>query len=444
MLLSNAQAQIASDLHRFRVVNCGRRFGKTTLAIDQIKACAVYKNDARIAYIAPTFQQARDIAWAQLRKDFSKSGAVFNEARLEIRIKNVHGTESLIVLRGWESIETLRGQLFDLIVIDEVASMRNFWSSWEEVVRPTLTDRKGEVLFISTPRGFNHFYDLYNLQEGDPDFKSFHFTSYDNPNIPAEEIDKAKSQLTEDRFAQEYLADFRKMEGLVYKEFDREKHVVSLEVADSNQWMEKIVGLDYGFTNPAAALTICRTSSDEYFITDELYERGKTDMDVNEYVAALGAQRIYPDPAAASAIADLKKRVNTVREVIKGADSIKNGIDKVRELLKAGKLKVCSNCVNVISEFETYSYPDKKPNHNEYEDPIKENDHAMDALRYAIMMVTSRNRTHASTFYPQSSQPNPQQLGLPPELRGKTRDDHTAPEVKVIPKYATTYIPHGR
>jgi len=68
-------------------------------------------------------------------------------------------------LETWESIETLRGQQYDFIVIDEVASMRGFASSWQEVIRPTLTDTKGEALFISTPKGFNHFYDLFHAED---------------------------------------------------------------------------------------------------------------------------------------------------------------------------------------------------------------------------------------------------------------------------------------
>lgn len=441
MILTPAQNQIAEDTHRFRVVNIGRRGGKTTLAIEEIKGKAL-AGCPRICYIAPTYQQARDIAWETLKRELLPITIVANESRLEMKVKAKDGAEVTIVLRGWESVENLRGQAFGFMVIDEVAMMRNFWVNWQEVIRPTLTDSRGEVLFISTPKGFNHFYDLYNFQETDPDFRSFHFTSYDNPNVPYDELDKAKMQMTSDRFEQEYLASFRKTEGLVYKEFDREKHVVKPELADSNMWVEKILGMDYGFTNPAAVLTICRTSSDDYYITNELYERGKTDSEVNEYAAALHAQRVYPDPAAASAVADLKKRGVNVREVVKGHDSIKNGIDKVRELLKANKLKVCSNCINVISEFETYSYPDRKPNHNEYEDPIKENDHAMDALRYAIMMISANHRTHAPTFYPQSAQPNPSMIGLPPELRGKTWETGSqVPEPKVINRTAYTYVP---
>ncbi|NCU42657.1 MAG: hypothetical protein EOM19_08200, partial [Candidatus Moranbacteria bacterium] len=218
MILTSAQNSIARDTHRFRVINCGRRFGKTTLAVEEIKGIALSKN-ARIAYIAPTYQQARDIAWQMLINELKPIITKLNESRLELEVNNLKKGTSLIQLRGWESIETLRGQAFDFLVIDEVAMMRNFWINWEEVIRPTLTDRKGQVMFISTPKGFNHFYDLYS-KEGE-DYKSFHFTSYDNPHIPAEEIDTAKEEMTEDRFAQEYLADFRKTEGLVYKEFSR-------------------------------------------------------------------------------------------------------------------------------------------------------------------------------------------------------------------------------
>lgn len=384
MELTPAQATIAEDLHRFRVVNCGRRFGKTTLAIDQIKACAVYR-ESRIAYIAPTFQQARDIAWAQLRKDFAKAGAIFNEARLEIRVKNINGKESLIVLRGWESIETLRGQSFDLIVIDEVASMRNFWESWQQVVRPTLTDRKGEVIFISTPRGYNHFYDLYMLELTDPDFKSFHYTSYDNSNIPAEEIDTARKQLTDDRFAQEYLADFRKTEGLVYKEFDRAIHL--FDELPQVQFTETIAGCDFGFTHPAAVPTLKKDFDGNYWMTEEWYKTGQTDVQIAEYVSAKKFNRVYPDPENAGGIQELRNHGVNVREVIKGSGSVKTGINVVRELLKANRLHIHSSCVNTIQEFEMYSYPPKKPGATyDDENPLKENDDMMDSLRYALMM----------------------------------------------------------
>lgn len=387
MILHQAQSIIASDAHRFRVVNCGRRFGKTILAILEMVALASARDKGSVAYIAPTYQQARDITWNQLIEFVQPVLKSKNEQRLEVTIANKFGTTSKIALRGWESVDTLRGQAFDLLVLDEVSSYRNFWLNWQEVLRPTLTDRKGQGLFISTPKGFNHFYDLYNLQSQDTDFKSFHFTSYDNPHIPKDEIDKAKQELTEDRFAQEYLADFRKTEGLVYKEFSRDRHIFVGDVRDIAKGLNKMIaGVDFGFTNPCAVLSILKDNDNKYYVTKEYYQRQNTDTQIADYVLSQQFNLVYPDPESASGVEELRRKGVNIREVIKNKDSIRNGINQVRELFKSNRLFIHESCYNLIGELETYSYPDKKPDKNEEENPIKENDHALDALRYALMM----------------------------------------------------------
>lgn len=388
LLLHETQKLVALDPHRFRVLCMGRRWGKTTLAIDQMKARLTISN-SKVVYIAPTYQQARDIAWEQLRKDLQGAGKA-NEARLEIELVN----GSKISLKGWEAIETLRGQHFDMIVLDEVAMMRNFWGQWQEVIRPTLTDTKGEALFISTPKGFNHFYDLFNLESKDDDYKSFHFTTRDNPHIPPEEIDKAKKELTEDRFAQEYEADFRKSEGLVYKEFMRSRHVFKKE---DKTWIKTFGGVDFGFTNPCAVITIKKDKYAVYWVTDEWYKTGQTDAQIADYVQALKWEECYPDPESPAAIEELKKRGVNTREVVKNKDSIKNGINVVRELFNTNRLRVHESCKNLIWELETYHYPDSKPDRNEEENPVKEDDHALDALRYALSMD---NALTVEQYYP--------------------------------------------
>lgn len=397
MVLTPSQSIIASDRHRFRVVCCGRRFGKTTLAVEEIKGVAVL-GGTRTAYVANTYQQARDIAWEQLKREFKDAAPLINESRLEIRIKGLNGQESFIALRGWESIETLRGQAFNFLVLDEVASMRNFDLNWQEVIRPTLTDSKGECLFIGTPKGFNHFYDLFNQESVDQDFKSFHFTSYENPYLPVEEIDKAKKELTTDRFAQEYLADFRKTEGLVYKEFDRARHLYD----DDNLFIpyERLAGVDFGYTNPTAVITVVKDIENCYWVTDEWYVTGKTDAEVADYVASRQFQRVYPDPESPSAIEELRRRGVNIRDVVKNKDSIINGIQTIRELFKANRLKINrKRCPNLIMELETYSYPDKTDGKNESELPIKENDHALDALRYLVSTNETTKVGKAITNY---------------------------------------------
>lgn len=385
MLLHQTQKLVARDRHRFRVLRCGRRWGKTTLAVEEIKGKAL-GGPRKMAYIAPTYQQARDIAWEYLKKELKGASSLINEARLEIRTGTQGGGESTIFLRGWESVETLRGQAFDFLVIDEVAMMRNFWVNWQEVLRPTLTDTKGEVIFSSTPLGFNHFYDLCNLELTDKDFKSFHFTSFDNPYLPKDELEAAKATLPPDRFAQEYEATFQKTEGLVYKEFKREKHlynVLPVRNIEFEQPFRRYGGVDFGFRNPAAVLDV-RFDGENVYVEDEWYKRERTDIQIAEYVALCGFEAVYPDPENAGAIEELRRKSVNVREVKKGKGSRESGINSIKEMLIRGTLKINSRCVNLISEFEIYSYKDEEGSRNESEAPIKANDHALDALRYLI------------------------------------------------------------
>lgn len=385
IVLHPKQAEVMNDPHRFKVVCAGRRGGKTELAVTEMAGKAFAKGGRNVAYIAPTLQQARDIAWVKL----VNLCAPITLKKLEnpshtLTVQTQDGGKSIISLRGWESVETLRGQAFDLLVVDEIASMKNFEMNWNEILRPTLTDREGEALFISTPKGFNHFYALYNRpldKEKGIDYASFHFTSYDNPHIKKEEIEKARAELPEDQFAQEYLADFRKQEGLVYKEFDRSRHVSDKIPTKVSEYF---AGIDFGFTNPTAVIHIVRDHDENYFVTREWYRTGRTEEQIAEYVKSCSFNRVYPDPEAPSAIEVMANKGIPIVEVVKNKDSIKNGINRVRQLLKANKLFIHPSCINLISEFEDYCYPETKDDRNEQENPVKDHDHALDALRYAL------------------------------------------------------------
>lgn len=379
MILHPAQSKIAQDTHRFRVLNCGRRFGKTTLAIEEMKGMALAR-PSNIAYISPTYQQSRDICWNMLVKELGPIIIKKNESRLELEVMTKDGKTSLISLRGWESVETMRGQSYDFLVIDEVASMRNFWVGWNEVLSPTLLDRKGSVMFISTPKGFNHFFDLYNLQEKDNNYQSFHYTTYDNPNIPVDEIEREKSTKPENTFGQEYLAMFTKQEGLVYKDFDREKHLYDNHTK-RGQIIKRIVGVDFGFTNPTCVLLIEIDYDNTYWVASEWYKRGKTNSEIIDYIKTLQIEAIYPDPAEPDRIEEMKRMGLNVQDVSK---DIVKGIDSVRQLFKTNKIRIHKDCQNLISEIETYRFEDKKADKNDPEKPVKENDHAMDALRYPL------------------------------------------------------------
>lgn len=384
MLLNPAQNEIAADTHRFRVVVCGRKFGKTTLDAEEIKGAAIYKNNARVLYLAPTLGDARRLMWDRLRNEFGGAVIKENDTRLELKVKNALGGTSDVFLGSWELFNNYRGDEFDFILPDEVQDYRNFWVGWHEAIRPTLTPRKGSALFTGTAKGYNHLYDLYNLEFKDVDYKSFHFTTYDNPYIPREEIEKAKRELTDDRFAQEYLAEFRKSEGLVFKEFNREQHLFTEPIYE---FSESLDGVDFGYTNPTAIIDV-KTKDGAYYVTGELYRTGMTDEETADYVASKRPNKVYPDPAQPQSIEVMRRKGLNIRDVVKGKDSIQHGIDKIRELFKSNRLFIHTSCINLISELETYSYADKSPYRNATENPIDEYNHAIDALRYVVSTHT--------------------------------------------------------
>ena len=401
-----AQAAIAADTHRFRVARCGRRFGKTWLAAWEMFAVASQNDNARVTYYAPTRDDARDIMWRILKDvcaPLIKGDP--NESRLELTINNVHGTTSLIVLFGWEALQERGkgvGVKNNFVVLDEVSKYTNFKMGWEEILRPTLMDLKGGGLFISTTNGFNHFYDLCNKELEDEDYKTFHFTSYDNPYLDPSEIEKMKREMTEDRAAQEIYADFRKKEGLVYKEFSREQHMTSDK---PDAVIETVGGVDFGFTHPTAVITVKRDYENNYWVTNEWLHAGKTEEEVAEYVALQRYNKVFPDPENASAVEALKRRGCNVREVKKGKGSIVSGISMIRELLKQNRLKIHKSCTNTLQAFEMYSYAETKGDAVPNEVPDHAYSDMLDALRYAIMSneggtIASGPKTHYSNQQP--------------------------------------------
>jgi len=273
-----AQAEIVDDTSRFRVAVCGRRFGKTTVSTEEMFAFALFRPKTKVVYIAPTIKQARDIAWAML-KDVTRQAWVEspNETRLELKIKCKNGETSEIWLRGSENIESLRGLRIDFLVIDEVASMKDWSNIWREVLRPTLADTRGQALFIGTPKGFNHFYDLFNAEQHDSDFKSFRYSTYDNPFIPRDEIDKAKAEAertgTLDEFNQEYMAQFVSVSGQVYKEWDFVEQFRPLEY---DPYLPLHVTMDFGVNDPTSIIWIQRQGG-EFRIID-YYETSNADI----------------------------------------------------------------------------------------------------------------------------------------------------------------------
>jgi hypothetical protein len=189
------QQVILDSCSRFRVVMCGRRFGKSELS--QVEMISNALKGYQVAYITPTYKLAKTF--------FEKLTQVIpfenNKSDLIINFPNKGSVEFFT----GERLDNLRGRKFHLVVIDEASFIPNLEDGWLNSIRPTLTDYKGKALFLSTPKGKNYFYSLF--MKGGEDWESFKFTTYDNPYIDKSEIDDARRQLPEAVFEQEYMAN---------------------------------------------------------------------------------------------------------------------------------------------------------------------------------------------------------------------------------------------
>ena len=381
MQLTEKQKTALLSRARYKVLNFGRRSGKTTELAQEAVVTSQTVENAKISYYAQTFGDARDIAWEIFLKAFDGAIIHKNETLLEFTVKSQKGIAK-IFLRGWESVvtgEKGRGTENDLLLLDEVAFCRGFKHYWETVLEPTLLTTRGRVVFSSTPNGFNDFYELSNQARLREDWVYIHATSYDNPFNDKEWLDKKKEELPEDVFSQEYLADFRKQSGLVFKEFSREKHTYDeLPTGD----YEKLAGVDFGFKNPTAVMEV-RWNGKALYVEDEWYKTERTDAQSAEYISTCGFRAVYPDPENQGAIAELRRRGVNTREVKKGKGTVVEGIQMMRELFISKRLFINKRCVNLIFELESYAYElDSKK-----EAPKKENDHAIDAVRYVVLAL---------------------------------------------------------
>lgn len=209
------QKLVLTDKTRFKVVVAGRRCGKSRLAaiLLLIKGLECPAG-SHVMYVAPTQGQARTIIWQTLLE--LGYGVITGSHVNNMEVYLPNGTT--IYVRGADRPDTLRGGDLFYLVIDEYADIKPV--VWEQVLRASLSRHRGGALFIGTPKGRNHFYELYQLgqEETDPEWRSWHFTTKDNPLIEQSEIDAAKKTLSSFAFKQEYLASFDNAGTDLFKE----------------------------------------------------------------------------------------------------------------------------------------------------------------------------------------------------------------------------------
>ncbi len=383
MQLTKPQSEIFCSESRFRVCVAGRRFGKTFLSTGELLKAAVSGKNRNCWYLAPTYQAAKEIAWSMLIDTIPEEYIVkTNETALTLKLIN----GSIISLKGAEKAQNLRGRSLDFCVLDEFSDMRP--EAWYEVIRPSLSDRQGSALFIGTPKGRNHFYDLWaSGLHKENDWQSFQYTTLEGGNVPESEIEAAKIDLDERTFNQEYCAEFVTYSGLIYYAFSRE-----LSVVDWKNDGTLHIGMDFNL-DPMSAV-ICIRKGEMLYAVDEIVIYGSnTDEMVTEIKDRYPNRHIivYPDPASrqrktsAGGRTDLsilqnagfavkaKKSHALVRDRINAVNSRLLSINGQRKLFFSPK---CKQTIKSL-ERQTYKEGTSIPNKDGF-------DHMNDALGYLV------------------------------------------------------------
>ena len=311
------QQEVWNDNRRFKIVAAGRRTGKSRLAAWMLIVNALQAERGRVFYVAPTQGQARDIMWQTLLELGHPVVASSHINNLQIKLIN----GSTISLKGSDRPETMRGVSLKFLVMDEYADMKP--ETFEQILRPALADQKGSALFIGTPMGRNHFYELYKYAELEDDetYRAWHFTSYNNPLLDASEIDTAKKSMSSYAFRQEFMASFEARGSEMFKEewvkYGTEPedgdYYISIDLAgfeEVNKKRTKNTRLD------DTAIAVVKVNTDGWFVHDIIYGRWELNETATKIFQAIsqyrpvsvGIERGIARQAVMSPLHDLMKR----------------------------------------------------------------------------------------------------------------------------------------
>jgi len=204
--------------NRFSVVVAHRRMGKTVCAINQLIHSALQcdKTNPRYAYVAPTYNQAKRIAWDYLLEYTRPLGGKANIAELRVDFMGRR-----INLYGADNPDSLRGIYLDGCVLDEVGDINP--TLFTDIIRPALADRKGYLLAMGTPKGQNHFKDLRDRGEAKDGWSLLEFKSSETGILDKDELKAAFKAMGEDKYMQEFECSFQApVEGAYYSKIINE------------------------------------------------------------------------------------------------------------------------------------------------------------------------------------------------------------------------------
>jgi phage terminase large subunit len=382
---------------RFAVVVAHRRFGKTVAALNHLIREAVLndKETPRYAYIAPTYGQAKRVAWDYLVKYTDPLGGTNNISELRV---DFWGRR--IQLYGSDNPDSLRGQFFDGVIIDEVGDQNP--KIWTDIVRPALTDRKGWCLFIGTPKGHNHFKELRDRAEKEDGWGLLEFKASETGVVDEVELKAAKNEMGEDKYRQEFECSFdAAVEGSYYgqilNELEEKKHMQEIPREEISR---TFTAWDLGMGD-STSIWVAQLVGTEVRLID-YYENHGVGLDHyvkwirdNDYIKA---QHILPHDVRVRELGTGKSRLEMLEEAglevkIAPRMGLDDGIQAVRRLLPRCWFNVpkVQNGLNCLRNYRR-DYDEKRKIF--YERPLHDwSSHGSDSFRYLALGLDEGHST---------------------------------------------------
>ena len=387
---------------RFFVMVCGRRFGKTTASAMEATYYASQPNK-KIWLVGLSYDKA-DLMFREVWRKMvvGRANDIERASEKDRFIKFKWGTT--VEAKSADNPDSLVGEGLDLLIMDEVAKMKR--KIWDMYLSPTLSDRKGKGIFITTPEGFNWIYDLFLLGKGDELWESHQAPTWDNDVVfPDGKKDpfliERKRNMSKELYEQEYGAMFTSFEGRVYP-FDR-----NLDMGEFpyNPNYPTFCSIDFGFRMPAALWfqTYVVGGLTHINVIDEIVHRQNIKTD--EFVNMVKSKRYfvreyYGDPAGMQAqgqsgLGDIEIfrrsgiHVKSIRDKV--SRNIASGISHTRGFIENAQghrfVHLDNKCIGLAEDLENYRYPDSGEGKDLKPDPVKDgrHDHSMDAFRYFFL-----------------------------------------------------------
>lgn len=363
------QDVLHNELKRFNVLVCHRRFGKTVFSVNELidKGLRNPTRNPQYAYIAPNYGQAKRVAW-DMFKEFTRNipGVEVNEAELRIDIK-LDGTGNRVrfMLLGAENPGSLRGIYLDGCVLDEYAEMDP--TIWAQVIRPALADRRGWAIFIGTPKGQNHFYDVLEIAKKNPD--DWHHITYKASQtrlVAAPELKAAKAVMAPEEYEQEFECSFAAaLIGSYYgKQMEALEEKGRIAEVPHDPHLEVDTYWDLGLSD-ATAIWFVQQVGQEVRLIDYIEDSGQS-LDWYARALKVGDRKDYnygvhflPHDAAARSLDTGRSRQETLRKlglktIILTKQKIEDGINAARVLLPKCWIdkKKCERGIKALNNYE--------------------------------------------------------------------------------------------